>query len=141
MDKWKDIELEKMKAGGNRKAREFFDSQDDYDDTMPISQKYNSRAAALYRDKISALAQGKDWDYKQALSDYKNSAKTSTSHSSLGMSHSKSTGALGNSSYQNGGGYQDSGYQNFNSPEFKNQTENFFSKIQNENASRPEWVL
>ncbi|KAG8334055.1 ADP-ribosylation factor GTPase-activating protein 1 [Homalodisca vitripennis] len=51
MDKWKDIELEKMKVGGNRRAREFFDTQDDWDDTVPIQQRYNSKAAALYRDK------------------------------------------------------------------------------------------
>lgn len=52
MDKWKDIELEKMKVGGNRNAREFFETQDDYDDTMSIQQKYNTKAAALYRDKV-----------------------------------------------------------------------------------------
>lgn len=27
MDKWKDTELEKMKVGGNRKAKEFFSQQ------------------------------------------------------------------------------------------------------------------
>jgi ADP-ribosylation factor GTPase-activating protein 1 len=29
MDKWKDIELQKMKVGGNRKAREFFEDEED----------------------------------------------------------------------------------------------------------------
>lgn len=52
MDRWKDIELEKMKVGGNRKAREFFELQSDWDDSMTISQKYNTKAAALYRDKV-----------------------------------------------------------------------------------------
>lgn len=52
MDRWKDIELEKMKVGGNRKAREFFEAQPDWDDSMTISQKYNTKAAALYRDKV-----------------------------------------------------------------------------------------
>lgn len=52
MDRWKDIELEKMKVGGNRKAREFFEAQSDWDDSMTISQKYNTKAAALYRDKV-----------------------------------------------------------------------------------------
>lgn len=61
MDKWKDLELEKMKAGGNRKARLFFESQDDYHEGMSISEKYNSKAAALYRDKILHEAQGKPW--------------------------------------------------------------------------------
>jgi len=52
MDKWKDMELEKMKAGGNRKARDFFTSQSDYNASWSLQDKYNSRAAALYRDKV-----------------------------------------------------------------------------------------
>lgn len=52
MDKWKDIELEKMKVGGNKNAREFFLSQSDYNESMPIQQKYNTKAAALYQDKV-----------------------------------------------------------------------------------------
>ena len=53
MDKWKDSEVEKMKVGGNKRAEEFFSSQSDISDTMTLSDKYNSRAAALYRDKVS----------------------------------------------------------------------------------------
>ena len=52
MDKWKDTELEKMKVGGNRKAKAFFNSQSDIHKGMPLIDKYNSRAAALYRDKV-----------------------------------------------------------------------------------------
>ena len=52
MDKWKDSELEKMKVGGNRNARVFFEAQEDYHDGMGIQEKYNSKAAALYRDKV-----------------------------------------------------------------------------------------
>lgn len=44
-----------VKVGGNRRAREFFDSQDDWDATLPLQQRYNSRAAALYRDKVKLL--------------------------------------------------------------------------------------
>lgn len=156
MDKWKDIELEKMKAGGNRKAREFFDSQDDWDDTLPIGRKYNTRAAALYRDKIACLAQGKPWDQASALGRIKESgfgggSTSSSSHSSGvssgGMSHSRSSGSVhssgysgssGGGGYQNGGGYQDMSYQQFNTAEFKSQKEEFFSRRQEENASRPE---
>ena len=52
MDKWKDIELEKMKVGGNSKARQFFESQSDYHKGMSVAEKYNTKAAALYRDKV-----------------------------------------------------------------------------------------
>ncbi|XP_072852845.1 ADP-ribosylation factor GTPase-activating protein 1 isoform X9 [Pogona vitticeps] len=61
MDKWKDIELEKMKAGGNLKFREFLESQEDYDPCWSLQEKYNSRAAALFRDKVATLAEGKEW--------------------------------------------------------------------------------
>lgn len=52
MDKWKDIELEKMKAGGNGKFRLFLELQGDYDPTWTLQEKYNSKAAALFRDKV-----------------------------------------------------------------------------------------
>ena len=52
MDKWKDIELQKMKIGGNKKAKEFLECQPDWDPSMPLSEKYNTKAAALYRDKV-----------------------------------------------------------------------------------------
>lgn len=52
MDKWKDIELEKMKAGGNGKFRIFLELQDDYDPTWNLQEKYNSKAAALFRDQV-----------------------------------------------------------------------------------------
>lgn len=55
MDKWKDIELEKMKAGGNSKFREFLESQDDYDPCWTMQEKYNSKAAALFRDQVSSV--------------------------------------------------------------------------------------
>lgn len=53
MDKWKDLELEKMKVGGNKKAKEFLQMQDDWDETKSFQERYNSRAAALLRDKVS----------------------------------------------------------------------------------------
>lgn len=52
MDKWKDIELEKMKVGGNKKAKEFLESQPDWEPKASLHQRYNSKAAALYRDKV-----------------------------------------------------------------------------------------
>ncbi|XP_016531465.1 ADP-ribosylation factor GTPase-activating protein 1 isoform X6 [Poecilia formosa] len=61
MDKWKDIELEKMKAGGNGKFRLFLELQDDYDPNWTLQEKYNSKAAALFRDKVATLAEGKEW--------------------------------------------------------------------------------
>lgn len=126
-----------MKAGGNRNAREFFDDQPDWNDSMPIQQRYNSKAAALYRDKISTLAQGKPWSpSSSSAQDYQSSNISSYD------TKSGNNGSFQNSnSYQDFGGYQDSsnGYQNLvNTAEFKEQKENYFSKIQDQNAMRPE---
>uniref|UniRef100_F7EQL2 ADP-ribosylation factor GTPase-activating protein 1 n=1 Tax=Callithrix jacchus TaxID=9483 RepID=F7EQL2_CALJA len=66
MDKWKDLELEKMKVGGNAKFREFLESQEDYDPCWSLQDKYNSRAAALFRDKVTALAEGREWSLESS---------------------------------------------------------------------------
>ncbi|CAG9763257.1 unnamed protein product [Ceutorhynchus assimilis] len=133
MDKWKDIELEKMKVGGNRNARVFFEAQQDWDDTMSIQQKYNTKAAALYRDKISTLAQGKPWDEKKSSAQKFNSGYISPSSQTSNYSASASSYQSNNDSSTEG--YQ-GGYQNYNSPEFKDQKEQFFAKKQYENASK-----
>jgi hypothetical protein len=39
----------------------FFSFSPFFSQGMSISEKYNTRAAALYRDKIDALAQGRAW--------------------------------------------------------------------------------
>lgn len=124
MDKWKEIELEKMKVGGNKKAREFFESQPDWDSSLTFTQKYNTKAAALYRDKISTLAKGEAWS--PSSSEAKDFVQSAVHENSQEYK-----------SYQ---GDQGDSYENFNTPSFKAQTESFFSKKQNENASRPDNV-
>lgn len=135
MDKWKDIELEKMKVGGNYKARVFFEAQPDWDDKMMINQRYNTKAAALYRDKITTLAQGQTWNEKKSSAQkYTGSIVNSNSYNSSN-NHSSNTNSYhsyGGDGYQNGSGYQNS----YNSPDFKDQKEAFFNKIQTENAAR-----
>lgn len=136
-----------MQVGGNQKAREFLDSQPDYDDTMSIQQKYNTKAAALYRDKIATLAQGKPWSAETSnAANYSSSSLNADSHrtsSSRITNGQRNTAAAANSNSSRG--YQDfddnggqNSYQNFNTPEFKDQKELFFNRIQEENASRPE---
>ena len=87
MDKWKDLELEKMKAGGNYNARSFLEGQPDWAASMPIQQRYNSKAAALYKDKISALAEGRSWSIETSKAkDYHSSsiARSSSVYNSGG---------------------------------------------------------
>ncbi|XP_054554636.1 ADP-ribosylation factor GTPase-activating protein 1 isoform X2 [Talpa occidentalis] len=66
MDKWKDIELEKMKAGGNAKFQAFLESQADYDPGWTLQDKYSSRAAALFRDQVATLAEGREWSLESS---------------------------------------------------------------------------
>lgn len=130
MDKWKDIELEKMKVGGNRKAREFFESQPDWNDGMSISQRYNTKAAALYRDKIATLARGEPWSPStSAAKDFPPNvhAENRQEYSSGSPPHSSFYHSEAANSYQNG-----------NSTSLKSQTESFFARKQTENASRPD---
>uniref|UniRef100_H3CPB6 ADP-ribosylation factor GTPase-activating protein 1 n=1 Tax=Tetraodon nigroviridis TaxID=99883 RepID=H3CPB6_TETNG len=90
MDKWKDIELEKMKAGGNGKFRLFLELQDDYDPNWTLQEKYNSKAAALFRDKVATLAEGKDWSIETS------SARNWTSpQPKTGLSSSHRSGGSG----------------------------------------------
>ena len=42
-------------VGGNAKAKHFLKSQADYREGMSVQEKYNTKAAALYRDKVWLL--------------------------------------------------------------------------------------
>jgi len=146
MDKWKDTELNKMKVGGNKSAKDFFANQSDWSDSANITAKYNSKAAALYKDKIATEANGDIWSEETSAarnhrSSYMGSSSgggSGASKSSNGMKGSSSySSALSNNSEAGGGGYQGGGgVPNFHSAEFKAQKEDFFSKKQSENAMR-----
>lgn len=154
MDKWKDIELEKMKVGGNRNAREFLEDQDDWNGAAPISQKYNSTAAALYRDKINSLAHGDTWSQADAMKRIKSSNSIASSASSSAYGQQYNASGMRSSSNENYS-YQSytSGYQNSSSigdghqsndissyQEVKDAKSEFFARRQLENAARPEYI-
>lgn len=60
MDSWSEIQLKKMEAGGNDKLNAFLSLYGIPKET-DIVPKYNSNAASVYRDKISAIAEGRSW--------------------------------------------------------------------------------
>lgn len=87
--------------------------------------------------QISTLAQGKPWDERKSpAQNYTGSfVSTNTNYSS---NTSSSTSSY-QSTYSSSEGYQSGGsYQTYNSPQFKDQKEAFFSKLQQENAGRRE---
>uniref|UniRef100_T1JF31 ADP-ribosylation factor GTPase-activating protein 1 n=1 Tax=Strigamia maritima TaxID=126957 RepID=T1JF31_STRMM len=128
MDKWKDTELEKMKVGGNRKAREFFQSQQDWDESMTLQEKYNTKAAALYRDKIATLAEGKKWTEETSKARNYVSMKKSSSFSNYTKLHSSTTSNSYSDNWEDANSC--TGYQS--------QTEEFFNRKLMDNSTRPE---
>uniref|UniRef100_A0A023GKT8 ADP-ribosylation factor GTPase-activating protein 1 n=1 Tax=Amblyomma triste TaxID=251400 RepID=A0A023GKT8_AMBTT len=141
MDKWKDLELEKMRIGGNDKARRFLEAQPDWDPCAPLAQRYDSKAAALYRDKIATEAQGKTW-----------SAETSSGRHHVTRTFPKSSSGsdLKQQSYSTSrfddsgsrpedwsGGYQS---YNFSSEQVASHRDDFFTRVQAQNATRPDDV-
>ncbi|KNA03430.1 hypothetical protein SOVF_209250, partial [Spinacia oleracea] len=60
MDSWSEIQLKKMEAGGNDKLNMFL-AQYGIPKETDIIPKYNSNAATVYREKVSALAEGRSW--------------------------------------------------------------------------------
>ncbi|XP_076462234.1 ADP-ribosylation factor GTPase-activating protein 1-like isoform X2 [Babylonia areolata] len=147
MDKWKDVELEKMKVGGNRRAKEFFLSQPDYREGMSMQEKYNSKAAALYRDKVTTEAEGKPWSIETSsarnhVAFQPRSSMTSSSSSprlassglgvSSNMHHSSSASELG----QHNSGYQ--GSDQLSKEYVDKHKAAFFERMQAENAARPD---
>ncbi|CAJ0594184.1 unnamed protein product [Cylicocyclus nassatus] len=111
MDKWKDIELAKMKVGGNKKFREFLESQPDYRENWSLHDKYNSRAAALFRDKVATEAEGREWSI--ATSSARNYVPSSLNVGGrLGGDISRGSSAASLGSYYGGGNstaYSDGG--------------------------------
>lgn len=61
MDSWSEIQLKKMQAGGNSALNSFL-AQYGIPKETDIVAKYNSKAAAVYRDRIQALAEGRSWN-------------------------------------------------------------------------------
>ncbi|OAF64440.1 ADP-ribosylation factor GTPase-activating protein AGD7, partial [Intoshia linei] len=98
MDKWKETEISKMRCGGNHRAMTFFDTHDDINDQMPFRDKYNTLTAALYRDKILTISQGKEWRESESRvhetfkktcfslsSDFNTNTNITSSHSAVGL--------------------------------------------------------
>ncbi|XP_046842148.1 ADP-ribosylation factor GTPase-activating protein 1-like [Xenia sp. Carnegie-2017] len=135
MDKWKDIELEKMKVGGNRKAKLFFKSQSDYNPDWTIKEKYNSRAAALYRDKIATLAAGKSWS--EETSSARNWTPKTTNCYSNQDSNSSSVNGRSLSAVTRDSDSMESMF-GLSKAEIDSQKNSFFEKKTQENASRPD---
>eukprot|EP00116_Pleurobrachia_bachei_P001931 sb/3462193/ len=119
MDKWKDTELAKMKVGGNEKARKFLEAQGDFSASMAIQQKWSTRAAELWRDKVKTESEGRPWDPSKAkVSQSMHRAKENRSSVSLQpLPNNNGGGNSYSNSYSSGGGggYNGSSSNGYNS--------------------------
>ena len=62
MDAWSPEQLAKMRAGGGNANLNAWLAECGVDvKNVSIAQKYNSKAAEHYRDKVRALAEGRSW--------------------------------------------------------------------------------
>ncbi|KAJ2078572.1 Zn finger-containing GTPase- Activating Protein for ARF [Coemansia sp. RSA 988] len=79
MDKWTAEQLKRMEHGGNKAALEFFKSQPGYSDRMAIKDKYSSRFAELWRQKLTAECEGRVWIAPPATEPISPTARSNTS--------------------------------------------------------------
>lgn len=61
MDSWSEIQLKKMEIGGGNNNFNNFLLQHLIPKDADVVAKYNSGAASVYRDRISAIAEGRLW--------------------------------------------------------------------------------
>ncbi|KAG2182869.1 hypothetical protein INT44_005850 [Umbelopsis vinacea] len=142
MDKWFDEQVTKMDLGGNKKAKEFFESQPDYQSSMPLPDKYNSHFATMYREKLTAEVEGKPWTPSSAPAASTKRPSSSASvrslnKTTLGTQRTGSAPSLG--SAQRTRSPLTNEYTSSNLAG-KERNEEYFAKLGNENETRPDYL-
>ncbi|GAA6058505.1 hypothetical protein JCM10212_006944 [Sporobolomyces blumeae] len=148
MDKWTQPQMQRMLAGGNQKAREFFEGSGQSWKSDNLPEKYNTHVAAMYRDKLLADAEGRPWIPTDTPAPNSSSASlASTASSGLRKPRTQSSipsrsatsspvsynapssgGASGSNANANGGGPGPTSQ--------KAQNENYFARLGSANANR-----
>jgi hypothetical protein len=57
MDSWSEKQIQSMRVGGNDRCNQFLEKYG-FPKNTPIARKYNTQAAAFYRNMIAAAAEG-----------------------------------------------------------------------------------
>ncbi|KAJ2865363.1 Zn finger-containing GTPase- Activating Protein for ARF, partial [Coemansia asiatica] len=153
MDKWTPEQVKRMELGGNAKANAFFRTQPDYKDGMSIKDKYNSRFAELWRQKLTAECEGRVWTAPPAGSTISPPARSNTSspaflgsvsnssaqRKAFGSSALSSSPAFGNSRSQTPDPARSASAASLgNGATQKQRNEEYFARLGGENSGRRE---
>ncbi|RIA89942.1 hypothetical protein C1645_771094 [Glomus cerebriforme] len=147
MDKWYDDQIKKMKLGGNTEWREFCETSSEYYPEMTLKDKYHSRFATEYREKLTAKCEGRKWT-PSSQSSGRTPSRPSSSNSnrtSIQSSSNRNSGSVRPTSFQS---YQSNGSNgdlnslnssnNFSSSDNKTRNEEYFANLGRTNEIRPD---
>ncbi|GAA5861399.1 hypothetical protein JCM3774_000236 [Rhodotorula dairenensis] len=141
MDKWTTAQIDRMKAGGNAKCKEFFEANGQPFASLPITEKYNTHIASMYREKLVCDAEGRPWvpsapdpASTSATSNGGAGASTTGSLRKPRASNLASSGASSSSSGPN----SRSGSPAVGGLPSRAQNEDFFARMGAANDSRPD---
>ncbi|SGY37690.1 BQ5605_C003g01861 [Microbotryum silenes-dioicae] len=141
MDKFTPAQLGRMKAGGNLKWRQWIEASPEYEKGMSIPDKYNTHAAAQFRDKLLAEAEGRSWSPADTPAPV---ASSSSSSNQTGLRKPRTNipirGASPSASSDTSYNQPRSEYaaSNDQPPDQRTMNETYFSRLGAANDSRPE---
>ncbi|KXS09308.1 ArfGap-domain-containing protein [Gonapodya prolifera JEL478] len=155
MDAWKEDQVRRMELGGNKRCLDFFRTQPDWVEGLPVAQKYNTEFARHYREKLAAEVEGRTWTPSAApVQAQRTASYTSSMSASASRGPSKQADAPDSfawdappasstppppTSYQS----QSSSYQSASAPTYPPTTsanESYFVRLGAQNASRTDGV-
>ncbi|CAG8499327.1 16312_t:CDS:2 [Acaulospora colombiana] len=126
------------RLGGNTEWREFYEASPDYYPEMSLKDKYNSSFAASYREKLTALCEGKKWTPSRSSSSRTSSRPSSANSkrsSVQSTSHVNSVVPSSYQSYQSNGSIPDNG-NSLSSDKSRNEA--YFASLGRTNETRSE---
>ncbi|GAA5955229.1 hypothetical protein JCM8115_001888 [Rhodotorula mucilaginosa] len=145
MDKWTPAQIDRMKAGGNAKCKEFFEANRQPFKSMPITEKYNTHIATMYREKLVCDAEGRPWEPSSpdpnSTSSSNNNSSTKLGPSSTGSLRKPRTSNLassGASSSSSGPTSRTGSPATVGGVPSKVQNEDYFARMGAANDSRPD---
>ncbi|TKA50859.1 hypothetical protein B0A53_05935 [Rhodotorula sp. CCFEE 5036] len=145
MDKWTPAQIDRMKAGGNAKCKEFFEANGQPFKSMPITEKYNTHIATMYREKLVCDAEGRPWEPSSpdpnSTSSSNNNSSTKLGPSSTGSLRKPRTSNLassGASSSSSGPTSRTGSPATVGGVPSKVQNEDYFARMGAANDSRPD---